>query len=109
MIRSVACLLLLLFAVGCARQPSAGRANALIRRHFIHYAKKYPTSAFGQSRVSGVELQGIEEIHKHYVAATATVAFQDGGQEKVRCALEMRPPLGWRVVSWERLGPQGDR
>lgn len=92
-----------LAAVGCARQPATTKAANLMKRHFTRYAKHYPTSAFGQSRVSSVSVEGIEEIHKRFVSTTGTVAFEDGRNEPVRCSIEHRMPLGWRVVSWERL------
>lgn len=101
----VSCLLL---AAACARQPSPAVAGRVIRHHFIRYAKHYPTSAFGQSRVANVDVSGIEEIHKRFVSAMATVTFQDGRTESVRCSMENRVPFGWKIQSWERLteGPK---
>lgn len=90
-------------ASGCARQPSNAKTAHLMKRHFMRYAKHYPTSALGQSRVSSVSVEGIEEIHKRFVSATGTVTFEDGRNEPVRCSIENRLPLGWRIVSWERL------
>ncbi|MBI4365414.1 MAG: hypothetical protein HY543_01195 [Deltaproteobacteria bacterium] len=89
----------------CARQPSVPQAERVMQQHFRRYAKRYSAGVFGASPVTRVTLSDMEELHKHYVAAAATVAFQDGRSEAVRCSLERRPPLGWKVVSWERLTP----
>lgn len=102
---AIGAMMLLFLTFGCARQPSPARTAKLLQHHFVRYGKRYATSPFGQSPVSGVELRGTEEIRRHFVSATATVAFQDGRHEAVRCSLEQKLPLGWRVVSWERLTP----
>ncbi len=90
---------------GCAgRQPSMKRAEKLTQSYFKRYGKKYKDTVFAQHPVTDVDIQGMEEFHKHYVHANAILTLQDGGSERVRVAIEKKLPIGWRIVAWERYG-----
>lgn len=92
--------------VSCAaRQPSVKKSQHLIERHFNRYARKYPESVFGNSKVSDVNVLNTSELHKHYVHVIADVNMDNGASERVRAAIEKKPPLGWRIVAWERAMP----
>lgn len=88
---------------GCAgRQPSIQKAQRLAQSYFKRYGRKYKDTVFGQHQVTAVDVHHMEEFHKHYVHADATLSLQDGGTERVRVAIEKKLPGGWRIVGWER-------
>lgn len=90
-------------AACAARQPSEARAERLIQRYFAHYGKKYQDTLYGTQPVTEVQVRQIAEVHKFYVLATTDLTHRGGARSQARLALEKRPPLGWRVVAWERL------
>lgn len=90
-------------AVACGgRMPNQDRTVSLIRKHFNHYGKEYPTSPFGNKKVQGVEILSTEEIHKGLISATAFVTMEGPEVFKIRMTLEKKA-LGWRTIHWENL------
>ncbi|MBI2344419.1 MAG: hypothetical protein HYV02_08835 [Deltaproteobacteria bacterium] len=89
------------------RQPSMHRAERLVTGYFKRYGRRYDASTFGEHPVTKTRVREIEELHKHYVHLLAELDMEDGGTEIVRAALEKKAPLGWRLVAWERLSPEG--
>ncbi|MBI4238291.1 MAG: hypothetical protein HY696_07745 [Deltaproteobacteria bacterium] len=89
--------------LGCSgRQPKPAVAQRIITKHFQRYAKKFPESSLGRAPVTSAEVQGIEEVHKHYLILTTALHQQDGQGMRARVALEKHVPGGWHVVAWER-------
>jgi hypothetical protein len=89
--------------VSCGgRIPKGKTAGNIIKGYFQKYGKKYKETDFGRSRVEGVDVAEVQEIHKNMIAATAFVKLRDGSVWSVRCVLEKKT-LGWRFVSWEKL------
>lgn len=105
-VRLVVCFLvsgLLGSTFGCGgRQPKPAVAQRIITKHFHRYAKKFPESVLGRAPVTSAEVQGIEEVHKHYLIVTTALQQQDGQGLRARVALEKQVPGGWKVVAWER-------
>lgn len=92
----------IMFSACGGRMPKNKTASNIIKGYFHKYGKKYKTTDFGGSKIESVDVAGVEEIHKHMVAATAYVKLQNGSVLSVRCVLE-RKTLGWHFVSWEKM------
>ena len=91
-------------ATACGgRMPNGDKTVSMIRKHFNHYGKEYPTSHFGNKKVANVEILKIEEIHKNLVYAIAFVTIEGPEVFKIRMTLEKKS-FGWRTVHWENLG-----
>ena len=91
---------------GCAgRQPTHAKAEKVLHKYFTKYGKKYPTTVYGQYPVSEVSVLEVMELHRHYVHVLADVKLANGGQERIRAALEKKAPVGWRFVAWEQDSP----
>lgn len=84
------------------RLPKPKTAGNIVESYFHRYGRKFKTSDFGQHKVDEVAVLDTQEIHKHLVAVTAQVKFQNGPSQMIRCTLEKKA-LGWRFVSWEKL------
>ena len=89
--------------VSCARVPSTRRSAKILRHHFKKYAKKYPDTAYGQNGVTEVEVTGQNEIHKHLVAVEAFITLGNSSVQRIHATVK-KGPLGWRFVSWEKVG-----
>lgn len=89
-----------LAASSCARLPTAKISSKIIKKHFKHYAKKYPDSVYGKAKVNEVEVTGIQEIHKNMVATEAFITLGGGQVQRIHATVE-RGPMGWRFLSWE--------
>ncbi len=96
------CTVVVFFATGCARLPSNQSASKILKHQYAKYGKKYKDSVLGSSKVSTVQIDGMDEIHKHYVAVYAYVNLVNGTQIKTRNTLQKKT-LGWKFVSWENL------
>lgn len=93
---------LVLFAAGCARMPTNKNASNILKHQYTKYGKQYKDSALGSSQVSTVQIDSMDEIHKHYVAVYAYVNLVDGTQIKTRNTLQKKT-FGWKFISWENL------
>ena len=89
--------------VSCARVPTPKRSAKILRHHFKKYSKKYPDTAYGQHGVTEVEITGQNEIHRHLVAVEAFISLGDGSVQRIHATVE-KGPLGWRFLSWEKVG-----
>ena len=90
----------LLLGASCARQPQEKQSAKMLRKYFTTYGKKYPTTAYGQSKISEVDILGQQEIHKGLVAVEAFLTMEDGSVQRVHATLR-KTPVGWRFSSWE--------
>lgn len=90
------------FVSGCARLPSNKNASNILKHQYSKYGKKYKDSVMGSSQVAAVQIDGMDEIHKHYVAVYAYVNLVDGTQIKTRNTLQKKT-FGWKFISWENL------
>lgn len=103
--KKIAFVIMAVLISGCAqRLPQPKRAEKLIFHYFHHYAKKYPTTAFGQFPVMKVEFISQQEIHKHLTTVDAYLTLKNGDIRKISATLEKRALL-WRFRSWEN--PEG--
>lgn len=96
-------LLCLTFIAGSAhasRIPSKQRAESVILHYFHKYAKKYPTTSFGQYKVTKVEVENQQEIKKDKVAVEAYLTLGNGDLKKINATLE-RKNIAWKFISWE--------
>lgn len=84
------------------RIPSPKTASGIIQHHFHKYGKKYKDSIFGYSDVKNVQIDSINEIHKHYVAVMAYINLINGDSVKARVTLQKKT-FGWQYVSWENM------
>jgi hypothetical protein len=96
-------LALLALSTSCAREPSTKRSTKILRHHFKKYAKKYPDTEYGRHGVTEVEVTGQNEIHKHLVAVESFITLGDGSVQRIYATVE-KGPMGWRFVSWEKVG-----
>lgn len=65
------------------------------------YAKEYPLSPFGQSAVAKVEVNSIEQVALNWSQADVFVELKNNQIARVLIDFKRRPPLGWKVDSWE--------
>lgn len=100
--RYIAFLVIIVMALASCggRLPDPKTSQKVIKKYFKKYGKKYPQTAFGQGKVSQVDILGQQEIHKDLVAVEAFVTMDSGDVQKVSATLE-HTPLGWRFISWE--------
>ena len=84
--------------------PSNKRAQSAVHSYFKKYAKKYPSTSFGQHKVTEVEIIKQNEIKRNFVALEAYLTLGDGSLRKIYATLEKRA-LIWKFVSWEN--PEG--
>lgn len=82
------------------RKPTNERAEHIILNYFHKYAKKYPSTSFGQNKVTKVEIDSQEEIKKNKVAIEAYLTLGNGELKKIFATLERRN-VGWKFISWE--------
>lgn len=102
--RTIAAILIMaLFAVSCARMPKPETSARLIRKHFKKYGKEYPSTIYGQSKVTEVEITDQAEIHKHLVAVESFVTLEDGNVRRIYATLEKGSFGWWRFISWENV------
>ncbi len=92
-------IMLMVFAA-CGRVPKPSTSQKIIHKYFKKYAKKYPATEYGQSKVAKVEIDSQQEIRKHFVAVKAFIVLEDGNLKKIHVT-EEKKSLGWRFVSWE--------
>ena len=84
----------------CARMPSNKRSANVIGHYFKKYAKKYPSTVFGQSKLKQVEVLNTQEVHKRLVSVEAFLTLQDGTVQRIFATLK-DDPFWWRFISWE--------
>lgn len=95
-------LILTLVMPACAtRLPSEVRTQKLITKHFKKYAKEYPATIYGESKVVKVEIEAQMEIRKNFASVEAYLTLQNGNLRKINATVEKKSLLGWRFVSWE--------
>lgn len=92
-------LMMVLAACG-GRVPKPATSQKVIHKYFKKYAKKYPATEYGQYGVTKVEVEGQQEIRKHFAAVEAFITLGDGNLKKINVT-EEKGPFGWRFVSWE--------
>ena len=109
--KKILSLLLCLFFIasfsGCAgkRRPTEARAEHIILNYFQKYAKKYPNTSFGQSKVTKVEVESQKEIKKDQVAVEAYLTLGNGELKQINATLQ-RKNINWKFVSWENSDGQ---
>lgn len=87
-----------------ARVPPQKRAESIMKNYFQRYAKKYPTTVFGQHEIARVELISQKELRKNMSAAEAYVILENGDVRKINATLEKKN-IFWKLRSWEN--PEG--
>ena len=101
-LRVMACLFAAtaLLLCSCARMPSEKKSAKIIHKYFEKYGKKYPTTPFGESKISQVDVTSREEIHKNLVAIDAFLTYKDGSVQRVNTTIG-KGAFGWKFRSWE--------
>jgi len=93
--------LLLCLCVSCASlTPSNKRAEHIIHSYFKDYAKKYPTTPFGEKGVEKVEIISQKQLRKNYSAADTYVYLKTGDIIQVDATLQKKAIM-WKLLSWE--------
>ena len=99
----VSILLLSFFVAGCgSRVPKSSTAQKIIKKHFSKYGNKFPSSQFGNQKVTEVEVLKTEEIQKGLARSEAVVVLENGQRVKVEMTLIHKLPMGWRYQGWEQ-------
>lgn len=97
---ALAITLMMILAACGGRVPKPATSQKIIHHFFKKYAKKYPTTIYGQNGVKKVEVESTTEIRKKFAAVEAYVVLGDGNLRKINASVE-KGPFGWRFVSWE--------
>lgn len=97
---ALAMVLMIALAACSSRLPKPSRSQKIIQSYFKKYAKKYPTTPFGQYGVTKVEVDNTTEIRKKYAAVEAYITLGDGNLKKIGATIEKKP-FGWKLLSWE--------
>lgn len=95
---------LIVFAACGGRVPSPQTAHGKIYRHFEKYGNKHKESDFGRHKIDRVEIVAVREIQKKIAEVDAYAHLSGGPTYKVRVTLRKKT-FGWKVMSWENLGP----
>lgn len=97
---------LLITTVACSsRRPQPKTAQAVAHSYFNKYGREYKNTPFANKNVDRVTINEIEEVSYRLINTDAIVHFKDGQSERVILKMENKFPGGWRVISWEVLGP----
>lgn len=103
--RLLVIILIALSCMACAKRlPPQPRTEKILTHFFERYAKKYPTTSFGQHKIKSIEVIDQTEIRKDLAAIEAYVTLGNGDVRKVFATIERRS-LRWKFVSWEN--PEG--
>ena len=91
-----------LFFTAClGRVPSNTSTASMTKGYFKKYGNKYKDTVFSESPVSSIEVKAVKELQKDVATSLAVVKLENGTEIPIISTMIRKPPLGWRMTSWE--------